>query len=368
MFFGMHAFSRSQFVRIKPPSHEIATKMMTNPIRSESSIPDFGLVASFASALLPRMSARRAVIDVGTNSVKLLVADVSGRDIRPVCEESKQTRLGQGFYETHRLLPESIAMTAQAVASFADQARGLNASSIRVIATSAARDALNAAELIAAVDKASGLNLEIISGEQEADWAFRGVTSDEMLAHAPLLILDIGGGSTEFILGEGDQKRFCQTFRLGTVRLLETIPHSDPPFAEELAETRRWLRDFIEDKIRPALGPALEREQHLHGRKIQIPLIGSGGTTTILARMETRLETYDRSVIESARLSLERVRWHTENLWSLPLARRQEIVGLPKKRADVILPGAAIMEALMESFGFVELRASTRGLRFAALM
>lgn len=313
-------------------------------------------------------AARRAVIDVGTNSVKLLVADVSGRDIIPVCEESKQTRLGQGFYETHRLLPASIANTANAIAAFVSQARGLDSTNIRVIATSAARDALNADELITAVENTSGMRLEIISGEQEADWAFRGVTTDGSLAQMPLLILDIGGGSTEFILGQGMQKHFCQSFRLGTVRLLETIPHSDPPVAEELAETRRWLRDFIEDKIRPALGPALEREQNLHGGKIQIPLIGTGGTTTILARMETRSETYDRSIIEAARLSLERVRWHTENLWSMPLAKREEIVGLPRKRADVILPGAAIMEAVMEAFGFDELRASTRGLRFAALM
>lgn len=312
--------------------------------------------------------ARRAVVDVGTNSVKLLVADVSGRDIQPVCEESKQTRLGQGFYETHRLLPASIANTAVAVGVFVEQARNLNAASIRVIATSAARDALNADELITAIERIPGVRLEIISGEQEADWAFQGVTTDPALANIPLLILDIGGGSTEFILGEGAQKHFCQSFRLGTVRLLETIPHSDPPFAEELAETRRWLRDFIEDKIRPALGPALERESILHEGKISIPLIGTGGTTTILARMETRSETYERAAIENARLSLERVRWHTENLWSMPLEKRQEIIGLPKKRADVILPGAAIMEAVMEAFGFAELRASTRGLRFAALM
>ena len=311
---------------------------------------------------------RRAVIDVGTNSVKLLVADVSGRDIRPVCEESKQTRLGQGFYETHRLLPEAIANTAQAVAVFADQARAAKSVHIRVIATSAARDAVNADELSSAIERASGFRLEIISGEREADWAFQGVTTDAALTNIPFLLLDVGGGSTEFILGEGTKKHFRHSFRLGTVRLLETIAHSDPPAADELAETRRWLRDFIEDKIRPMLGPALERESRLHAGRVSIPLVGTGGTTTILARMEAALETYDRATIESTCLSLERVKWHTENIWSLPLAKRQEIVGLPKKRADVILPGAAIMEAVMEAFGFAELRVSTRGLRFAAVM
>ena len=311
---------------------------------------------------------RRAVIDVGTNSVKLLVADVLGREIHPICEESKQTRLGQGFYETHRLLPEAISNTANAVATFAEHARSLKSLHIRVIATSAARDAVNAEELSSAIERASGIRLEIISGECEADWAFQGVTTDVSLANLPLLLLDIGGGSTEFILGQGAEKHFCHSFRLGTVRLLETISHSDPPAVDELADTRRWLREFIEDKIRPTLGPVLERESNLHPERTAVPLVGTGGTTTILARMEATLETYDRAVIESTRLSLTRVKWHTENLWSLPLAKRQEIVGLPKKRADVILPGAAIIEAVMEAFGFEELRVSTRGLRFAAIM
>ncbi len=312
--------------------------------------------------------ARRAVIDVGTNSVKLLVAEVAGHEVRPLCEESQQTRLGQGFYETHRLQPAAIASTAHAVARFAAAARQLKTERLRVIATSAARDAVNPHELLAAIENAAGLQVEIISGEQEADWAFRGVTTDPALAARPLLLLDVGGGSSEFILGQGDQRHFCQSFRLGTVRLLETIPPDDPPTAAGLAETRRWLQEFIETKIRPALQPALQRETELNSALAPITLVGTGGTTSILARMEAHLESFDRERIEATRLSLDRVRWHNENLWRLPLARRQEIVGLPRKRADVILAGTAIYETVMASFGFSELRVSTRGLRFAALM
>ncbi len=311
---------------------------------------------------------RRAVIDVGTNSVKLLVADVAGPEIHPVCEESKQTRLGQGFYETHRLLPEAIANTAQAVAAFVVQAQSLQAQQLRVIATSAARDAVNARDLIAAIECDSHQRLEIISGEQEADWAFLGVTTDPALAQIPLLLLDVGGGSTEFILGCGAQKHFRQSFRLGTVRLLETIPHSDPPTREEFAETRQWVREFIAEKIRPALAPALERETQLQAAQTPMLLVGTGGTTTILARMEAGLETYDRAVIEHTRISLERLRWHTEQLWNMPLSRREGVIGLPRKRADVILTGMVIFEAVMEQFGFTELRVSMRGLRFAAVM
>ncbi|HSY10136.1 MAG TPA: exopolyphosphatase, partial [Candidatus Dormibacteraeota bacterium] len=146
-------------------------------------------------------SARRAVIDVGTNSIKLLVADVCGRDVQPVHEESRQTRLGKGFYETHRLQPESVAHTAAAVWEFAEIAREKSSATIRVIATSAARDALNPNDLTSAVERASGLKTEIISGAREAEWAFQGVATDTELAKQPLLLLDVGGGSTEFILG-----------------------------------------------------------------------------------------------------------------------------------------------------------------------
>src|SRR4051794_34186883 len=132
---------------------------------------------------------RRAVIDVGTNSIKLLVADVAGHEVRPVREESKQTRLGQGFYESNRLQDGPIESTAKAVAEFAKAAKELETKSIRVFATSAARDASNAEELTSAIEQASGLKVEIISGEKEADWVFQGVTSDPALGREPLLLL-----------------------------------------------------------------------------------------------------------------------------------------------------------------------------------
>ena len=180
--------------------------------------------------------------------------------------------------------------------------------------------------------------------------------------------MDVGGGSTEFILGQGEQKHFRQSFRLGTVRLLETIPPSDPPTEGEFAETRQWIREFIAQKIVPKLQPALRREVELHAAHKPVVLVGTGGTTAILARMEAQLDDYDRVRIEATRLNLDRVRWHNERLWELPFARRQDIVGLPRKRADVILAGVAIFEAVMECLGFRELRVSTRSLRFAAVL
>jgi exopolyphosphatase / guanosine-5'-triphosphate,3'-diphosphate pyrophosphatase len=309
---------------------------------------------------------RRAVIDVGTNSIKLLVADVAGRNVQPVREESRQTRLGRGFYETHQLQSEAIARTAEAVAEFTRTAREDKAASIRVIATSAARDAVNPDDLISAVKAAAGLEVEIISGAQEAEWVFQGVTTDPDLAGAPLLLLDVGGGSTEFILGRGEHKHFAHSFPLGTVRLLEKIPHSDPPTRGEFTACRDWLRNFLQTEVHPKLEPALRRESG--SRPGEIQLVGTGGTTSILARMEAKLDRYDRERLEATRLSLERVKAHRKRLWSLPLAGRKEIAGLPASRADVILPGVLIFEVVMAEFGFKLLRVSTRGLRFAAVM
>ena len=309
-------------------------------------------------------SVRRAVIDVGTNSIKLLVADVTARAVQPVHEESRQTRLGKGFYETHRLQPETIAHTAAAVWEFAEIAREKNAASIRVIATSAARDAVNPTDLTTSIERASGLKVEIISGEREAEWVFQGVTTDAGLAGAPLLLLDVGGGSTEFILGRGKQKLFAQSFPLGTVRLLEKFPHSDPPTRGEFTACRHWLKIFLQNEVRPKLEPALRRENNSG----EMQLVGTGGTTSILSRMEKKLDRFDRERIEATRLSLERIKTHRKNLWSRPLAERKEIPGLPKLRADVILTGVVIYETVMEEFGFKQLRVSTRGLRFAAVM
>ncbi len=311
-------------------------------------------------------SLRRAVIDIGTNSIKLLVADVDGQTVQPVLEQSCQTRLGRGFYETHHLQSDAIQSTAKAVSDFAQTARQHSAASIRLIATSAAREAKNGDELTAAVTNACGLSIEIISGEQEADWAFKGVTTDPVLARLPLLILDVGGGSTEFILGQDGHKHFSASFPIGTVRLLETCTHSDPPTPMELRTCRGSIRDFLQKRVRPLLEAWLRPKVQEPARHIR--LAGTGGTASILARMELKTDSYDRVKIEGVTIPLDRVRWHAGHLWNLPLRQRKKIQGLPPDRADVILTGVLIYEAIMDLFGFAELRVSTRGLRFAAVV
>jgi exopolyphosphatase/guanosine-5'-triphosphate,3'-diphosphate pyrophosphatase len=313
-------------------------------------------------------SARRAVIDVGTNSIKLLVAEVAGRDVHPVWEESKQTRLGHGFYDTHRLQPGPMSKTGQAVADFIAKARDQRVGSIRVIATSAVRDAVNAAELTGIIEEACGVKVEIISGDQEAELIFRGVTADPELRHGLLLILEVGGGSSEMILGHGDHLDFRRSFPLGTVRLLATLPDSDPPKQEELRGCRRWVREFLQKEIMPELAVAPQGppdRQSIHG---DMQLVGTGGTASILGCLEAGLATFDRARLEATRITRERLSWHVNRLWSLPLEERKQLVGLPPNRADVILAGAVIYEAVLEQLGFDILRISTRGLRFGAVL
>jgi exopolyphosphatase/guanosine-5'-triphosphate,3'-diphosphate pyrophosphatase len=304
--------------------------------------------------------ATRAVIDIGTNSVKLLVADVSGGRVDPLYEGSEQTRLGAGFYETHRLLPEAIAKTADAVRAFVENAERFGPLTLHIIATSAARDALNQSELAAAIRAATAKELVVISGEQEAEWAFSGVASDPRLGKQALLVMDIGGGSTEFVVGSKGELRAARSFQVGSVRLLEKFQPSDPPTTKEREKCLGWLREFFAKEIKPFL------KQHLGAERPT--LVSTGGTASILGRLKWELLNYDREKIEGTVLSSHDLAEETERLWSLPLEARKKLPGMPSSRADVIIMGAAILEAATEALGFAEAQISTRGLRFGALL
>ena len=295
--------------------------------------------------------------------MKLLVADIRGETILPLHETSEQTRLGAGFYETHRLESARVQQTARAAARFAEIAREMGATRLRVIATSAARDAENRSELTTALETATGVFVEVISGEQEADWGFIGVTTNAELAGYDLLVMDVGGGSTEFILGHAGDKspRFRQSFQLGSVRLLERFRPTEPPRFDELSALRSWLGEFLRSEVRPALmpywGPSPNRRA-----------LGIGGTTAILALIHHAKIEFDRDLIEATTFSAKTLQGLVEHLWSLPLTQRRQLPGLPPERADVILFGAAIYEAIMRDLDLPTLGISLRGLRYAALL
>jgi exopolyphosphatase/guanosine-5'-triphosphate,3'-diphosphate pyrophosphatase len=304
---------------------------------------------------------RRAAIDVGTNSVKLLVAEVDGRRVHPLLEQVIQTRLGAGSYGEQRLGAEAMRRTVTAIVRLAQTAAAQGVDRPRVIATSAAREARNAADLVAAVQARTGLALEIIPGEREAEWAYLGVTTDPVHASHPLLILDVGGGSTELVLGCADNVQLRRSYPIGTVRLLERIGPADPPTAADYERCVGLIRDTLESDWAALIQPAVARQPRLR-------LVGSSGTATILAQIEGRLAGFERRRIDHTRLSREAVAQQCRSLWSQTLAQRRMTVGLPPDRADVILGGAAVYDQVMQLGRLSELWITTRGFRFAAVL
>ena len=312
---------------------------------------------------------RRAVIDVGTNSIKLLVGELSEAGITPVLERSHQTRLGEGFYPAHVLQAGPLAKSARVVADFAAQARELGAERVRIVATSAAREALNREELKQVIEQACGLPVRVLTGEEEAHYGFLGVTSDPRLAREPLFVLDVGGGSTEITLGLGREEHFAKSFGLGTVRLFVELQLSDPPDHAQLSQCRSRVLRILESEAAPAVLPALKLELNRSSRASDgMTMVGTGGTASMLGCMETGLNSFDRERLERTSLSRDRVRWHVAHLWQLTLEQRKTVVGLPPNRADVILTGVVIYESVMSFFDLKELRISTRGLRYGLIL
>jgi exopolyphosphatase/guanosine-5'-triphosphate,3'-diphosphate pyrophosphatase len=294
---------------------------------------------------------RFAAVDVGTNSVLLLVAErlPDGR-LEPVLELAEITRLGKGVDATGLLAPESIALTAQVIASYAQQARALGAQQITVVATSAARDAKNGADFFAAVKAAAALDVEIISGDEEARLSYLAAERD--FGPAPKVVLDIGGGSTEFIYGSHGKVTFRHSFDVGSVRLTERLVKSDPPTASERGAVVALLDRTFEGL--PTLPPGAE-------------VVGIAGTVTTVFSVLHGMAEYDAKKVHGALMSLHDLDRVTEQLWGAPLAARQKLPGLQPKRADVIPAGALVLSRALHRLGAPQVRVSDRGVRWGLL-
>jgi exopolyphosphatase/guanosine-5'-triphosphate,3'-diphosphate pyrophosphatase len=284
---------------------------------------------------------RRAVIDIGTNTVKLLVADVRDGKILPIVSRDRTTRLGEGVGESKRLAAAAITRTVEAIEHFVADAKDLGALEIVALTTSAARDAVNGNEFLQAVRNRCGLEVQVITGDREAELIFHGVSSDPEWSNQPILVLDVGGGSAEFIQGErGNIERF-QSLPLGAVRLTEQ-------YGEDFAGLVGFLRETLHKSL------AVYSVQNRR-------MIGTGGTITTLARIE-------RGTVDRVPISQEELRALVARLNSLPLAERKKVPGLPPERADIIVAGGAVFLVAMELLGAFELTVSVRNLRHGALL
>ncbi|MCC6232941.1 MAG: hypothetical protein IT580_09875 [Verrucomicrobiales bacterium] len=316
-----------------------------------------------SSPTLPA-AVRRAVLDVGTNSVKLLVAAVQAGSVIPLLEQSRQTRLGEGFFESRQLSPLAIERTVAAIQELLSLSAAYAPASLRLVATAAAREALNADHLQHAVQAATGRRLEVIDGDTEADWSFRGVGTGPEGHHGLTLVTDLGGGSTEFILGYDGVRSFARSFPLGANRLLSQLRDlADPPGPHALARCRGEIDAFLQTHLLPSLLPSLQQYPASRPNYRAV-----GGSAVILARMMLEMSGFHRETIESRIITRAELESLVVRLWALDLDARRRLVGLPPERADIILTGAAIHEGILRNLNLDAFRASTRGLRFAALL
>lgn len=302
---------------------------------------------------------RYAVIDVGTNTVKLLVADSIEKDLKTLLEDSVTTRLGQSVAQNHRLLPEAIERTLETVRDFVARARELQPRHFLAYATSAVRDSSNRDEFLRRFREVAGFDCQVISGEEEAELIFLGATSQPAMRNRNVIVFDIGGGSIEFIRGGQVEIEFKTSLDCGAVRMTETFLRADPPTDGELGR----LEEFIGRQIRAGLARDPNRASHL-----MLPILGTGGTINNLASMELECERWDAARIDGRRLSIDRLRALARQLGAMPLERRKQLRGLNPSRADIIVAGAMILVSGVEALGQKEITVSIRNLRHGAVV
>jgi exopolyphosphatase/guanosine-5'-triphosphate,3'-diphosphate pyrophosphatase len=286
---------------------------------------------------------RVAAVDCGTNSIRLLIADLAEDGLRDVHREMRIVRLGQGVDATGQFAPDALARTQAALTDYAELMRIHDVAGVRMVATSAARDVANrdvffamTAEVLGAV--MPGAVAEVITGTEEAALSFRGAVNELDSGSAPFVVVDLGGGSTEVVLGERDvQASFSAD--IGCVRLTERCLHSDPPTAAEVAAAR--------DVIREALGEALREVPVEQART----WVGVAGTMTTVSALAQKMTTYDANAIHLSRVRFGDLLDVCDGLIAMTRAQRAALGPMHEGRVDVIGGGAIIVEELAYALG-----------------
>lgn len=284
---------------------------------------------------------RVAAIDIGTNSTRLLVADVGDDDSVVELERKLEiTRLGEGVDESAVLQQAPMQRVLDTVEEYVTLARRLSPRHVLAAATSAVRDARNGGEFLAELESRFGISARLLSGEEEAATTFRGVTSAGPVAYGTLIV-DIGGGSTELTIGGDGGVLSAESLQVGSVRLTERFLASDPPTADEIAACTEHVRSLLPDLDPPAT-------------------IGVAGTITTLAGVDLDLQVYDHERVHGHRLSRDAIDRLADRLAAVALPEREKILHLVPKRAPVIVAGAVILRAIMDAYAIDALEVSER--------
>jgi exopolyphosphatase / guanosine-5'-triphosphate,3'-diphosphate pyrophosphatase len=290
-------------------------------------------------------------LDVGTNTVLMLVAEnTPDGGARRVIDLARVTRLGQGVDHNHRLDPQAALRTLDTIAEFVEQARAAGAEKMVAAGTATLRDVADGESFIRRVRERTGVELEIVSGETEAWLSYLAVMHGLRLDPSQRsLIVDIGGGSTEFIRAEPGAKLQMASLQIGSVRLTERIIHHDPPTAREAADLRLAI-----DAELAGLGWKLETDV----------LVGIAGTVTTVCAVALQMEPYDHDRVHRYRLSRKEVERVLGLFGSMPLAERRKLKGLDPGRADVMFAGTAVLERVMSEANADSVVVSDQGVRW----
>ncbi|MBI2532412.1 MAG: Ppx/GppA family phosphatase [Deltaproteobacteria bacterium] len=304
------------------------------------------------------MSPRRcAFIDIGTNAILCLIVELreTGR-FRVLEDLAEIPRLGEGVDRTKRIGAAGERRSVKVLESYLSQCRNLGVEEIIAVGTSALRDAQNSGEVLARLQARLGFEIRVLSGEEEAAYSFLSVQRGLSLAGRELLVIDVGGGSTEFIRGNDSGMAEALSVDLGAVRLTERLLRSDPVKPEEY--------EGMVALIVRGLAPLRDRWRNSGS---SLTLVGIAGTFTTLAAVEKKLTRYSHSEVHGSRLTLAEVRRQARLFLDKTIAERKKIPGLEPKRADVILAGACLIERIMTLFHAREVIVSDQGVRYGLL-
>jgi exopolyphosphatase / guanosine-5'-triphosphate,3'-diphosphate pyrophosphatase len=290
---------------------------------------------------------RVAAVDQGTNTTRLLVADVEADAVEEVAKRVEITRLGEGVDARRRLLPLPIARVRNVLTDYRREAEGLGSERILLVATSAVRDAENGEAFLGEIEWSYGFATQLLTGEEEAELTFRGAADGRVGA---TLVVDPGGGSTEFVVGEAGAVRSQVSLDIGSVRLTERFLHADPPSPAD--------QQACAEYVRSSLPPPPEVEHAL----------GVAGTITTLAALDLGSEDPEGVGTHGHGLTLAAVRAQRERLASLPLDERRRLPGLHPERAPVIVAGAILVEQVIDAFGLDALEVSERDILHGAAL
>ena len=306
-------------------------------------------------------SQRIAAIDIGTVTTRLLVAEVSAGEVTELLRRSTITQLGAGWTATGVLSEEGMSRVIETVRAYLADARDLGATTVSAVATSASRDAANSEDFLHRLDEA-GVRPEIISGAREAQLTFLGATYG--LQAERVLVADVGGGSTELVLGSADSGEpggasatieVARSVDVGSRRITELFLHGDPPAAREIEAAAAWAAD----ELRPYFGGLRERPRDM---------IAVAGTATSLAAIEMALDPYDPTRVHGHRIEGPVLADTLEHLASLTLEERQGVVGLEPARAGVIVGGAIILQAVLALAGLPSTLVSERDILYGMVL